>query len=298
MKIDDRLVTSRPVNRTAARAMGEGEHYEPNINYKRKHWKAPPVTQPVPRTVLDLRGIKFGHLTVVGLYSLTRWKGDKPRWLVRCVCGDYELRVSEEINDSLGRYEDRCVKCRHKLKLQGKSMEDGKQGRHWKTSPPLRRIPKDTPDLTGIKFGQLTVVGLYAVGTGKYGLWIVRCACGDYETRKARSIKTQSAKDDSTACCSQCRTPSPGSIVTASRKRPAKRHWGDTKPPVIPVPERIPDFTGAIFGQLTVIGHYADCNGQWVVQCDCGSYELRSTKTVRRQNPNSCCNECYEGAQD
>jgi len=42
-------------------------------------------------------------------------------------------------------------------------------------------------DLTGIKKGRFTVIGLMANEKGK---WVVRCVCGTYTTRSAKAIKS------------------------------------------------------------------------------------------------------------
>jgi hypothetical protein len=60
-------------------------------------------------------------------------------------------------------------------------------------------------DLTGSRFGSLTVVGLYdkpwRVKKSSYGLWVVRCVCGNYETRTSRAIKNQLKLNYDDACC-------------------------------------------------------------------------------------------------
>ena len=73
--------------------------------------------------------------------------------------------------------------------------------RHWDVPPPVRPVPKDPSlqDLTGVKFGRFTVLGFYAEGNG---LWVVRCACGDYETRRTKSIKNPNNDQDR---CENCR---------------------------------------------------------------------------------------------
>lgn len=54
---------------------------------------------------------------------------------------------------------------------------------------PRHQLPS-TPgfiDLTGRKKGRFTVLGLMA---GEKGKWVVRCVCGTYTTRSAKSIKS------------------------------------------------------------------------------------------------------------
>lgn len=285
MKIDDRLVTLKPANKTAARAMAEGEHYEPDINYGQPHWEAPPPTKSVPYYAPNFTGVRFGHFTVIGLYTFHYKKG-KASWLVRCDCGDYEIRTTRSVLRA--NKQDRCKKCLHKLKLQGRLNDTMQNHNHWETQPPLKPVPAGTFDLTGAKYGQFSVVGMCAEGHGKWGLWVVRCSCGDYEVRSTKAIRRA---DNDSECCAKCRAS------YSSEKKIVRRHWGDTKPPLRTVPRDKDDFTGTSFGQFTVIGLYAHSSSQWVVRCSCGSYEIRRTRRVKRRNPNDCCDKCWKKAK-
>jgi hypothetical protein len=57
-------------------------------------------------------------------------------------------------------------------------------------------------DLRGHKYARLTVIGLAKEqNQKKSSRWVVRCACGKYEFRKARAIRNpENARD----CCTQC----------------------------------------------------------------------------------------------
>ncbi len=74
---------------------------------------------------------------------------------------------------------------------------------HWGAPPEMRRVPRGVPNLTGVSFGGFRVMGLYT-GTKHRGgaLWVVRCVCGDYETRSSRAIKNPKNAQD---CCELCR---------------------------------------------------------------------------------------------
>lgn len=80
----------------------------------------------------------------------------------------------------------------------------------WDTPPPMRDIPanqQNNPNLVGImgrKFGRLTVLGLLndPERSSKQGSsWVVRCACGAYEVRKAKTIRNPLNIEDR---CSRC----------------------------------------------------------------------------------------------
>ena len=72
---------------------------------------------------------------------------------------------------------------------------------HWEIQPPLRRYVNcnNFVDLSGRKVGRLTVLGLHAKLPGA---WVVRCSCGDFETRKAKAISNPENFGDR---CSKCR---------------------------------------------------------------------------------------------
>lgn len=96
------------------------------------------------------------------------------------------------------------------------------RGEHWKSrkkaSPSeirnenvLRTMPfpagaKPEHNITGLKVGRLTVLGLAVEqprqGSSTGASWVVRCACGAYEHRKAKALKSPAYARR--AMCSQC----------------------------------------------------------------------------------------------
>lgn len=71
--------------------------------------------------------------------------------------------------------------------------------KHWDVPPPTKPLSPDTPNLVGVRFGQLTVVGRYR---DKNGYWAVRCDCGAYETRRSKSVLNPANWVDR---CDECR---------------------------------------------------------------------------------------------
>jgi len=64
--------------------------------------------------------------------------------------------------------------------------------------------------------------------------------------------------------------------------------------------QRDHDMTGRKVGRFTVIGYsvwkpksHQPNNVRWVVKCSCGRYQIFTTKTVKRNNPNSMCEVCH-----
>lgn len=62
-------------------------------------------------------------------------------------------------------------------------------------------------DLSGLQFGRMRVVGIAERTTNDGMNWVVRCVCGNYETRKAKVIRkciADNEPDDDRAICSWC----------------------------------------------------------------------------------------------
>ena len=88
-------------------------------------------------------------------------------------------------------------------------------GHHFKSRKKIQTADRDYPikiraftrsenqsgriDLTGIKFGRFTVIGVSAE-TPK--VWVVRCSCGIYTERRQKSILNPNNSKD---CCEYCR---------------------------------------------------------------------------------------------
>jgi hypothetical protein len=69
--------------------------------------------------------------------------------------------------------------------------------------PPMKPVPPDAPQLVGTKFGRFVVVGLLDGPKRSLGArWVVRCTCGTYETRVAKSIRNPENQVDR---CQECR---------------------------------------------------------------------------------------------
>jgi len=80
-----------------------------------------------------------------------------------------------------------------------------------------RAIPQNPQfvDLTGVKFGRLTVLSYAGASRSKGALWNVRCVCGAYEQRRAKFLKTGIADD---ALCSECHRHRENRKMYAERK--------------------------------------------------------------------------------
>ena len=62
-----------------------------------------------------------------------------------------------------------------------------------------RKVPINSLDLTEKKFGDLIVFGLSIIRKGKSkkrSLWIVKCVCGNYETRTSQGLRGHGEKQN------------------------------------------------------------------------------------------------------
>ena len=109
-----------PVDRVAGYVTGQwcGAHHTVPAKTGRNllHWSTYPGVRPFKGLAKhDMTGHIFGWFTVVGFYgNWDKWRqGGKARgrWLVRCVCGDYELRRARAIKNP-NNQDDKCCNCR------------------------------------------------------------------------------------------------------------------------------------------------------------------------------------------
>lgn len=134
-----------PVNRTAANVIKPGVHFDVKIPGNHRIWdKCPPIA-PLPPLIernpdfIDYTNVRYGRFVVVGYsaeYSrhgiframshhdrikidFKNRKRGRCRWIVRCACGNYELRASSAIKKA-GPL-DRCFICNKAL--QGRRSE-------------------------------------------------------------------------------------------------------------------------------------------------------------------------------
>lgn len=75
-----------------------------------------------PPDVTDFTGREFGRVTVV-TYSHTRWKkneGNLHYWMVRCACGEHEMRKHTKLNAHARgtAKEDMCERCKKLFQLR------------------------------------------------------------------------------------------------------------------------------------------------------------------------------------
>lgn len=125
----DAIAAAAPLNREASTVRdGSGDIWsEPDVSGGQLHWKEPP--QPLearPKGVGDISGAKYGRLTVVRYHGRSGVSTPVRVWLVRCACGDYEVRREKSIiralqGDTPPVTEHSCRVCEHVQILQLKA---------------------------------------------------------------------------------------------------------------------------------------------------------------------------------
>ncbi|UHS60565.1 hypothetical protein HRR99_03030 [Agrobacterium vaccinii] len=125
----DTIAPLSPANKTAALVSGRGEHFEFGAKAHQVHSATPlPFREPSKHEYeqsqfVDLTGSKIGRLNVLGVAADIPTGGTGAKWVVRCVCGNYETRKSKFIKACLagenpGNEEPMCAWCGKTRKLQ------------------------------------------------------------------------------------------------------------------------------------------------------------------------------------
>lgn len=110
------VVASAPVNKDAAKSLVYGADGEEPILLERAIARIPALAEGTPN-FQNLIGVRKGWLTVVAYAGSSRPNqralGTKgaggARWIVRCVCGRYELRRTRALGPKSNS--DRCGPC-------------------------------------------------------------------------------------------------------------------------------------------------------------------------------------------
>jgi hypothetical protein len=115
----EKIVCSLPVDRNAVNAIRGGVSFKGKNRVLTSDSDYPISVRKVPKGSKDLTGIKFGRFTVIGLKKKQRWFSGvkKKKWVVRCVCGIFSVRLGKSILNSRN-YFDRCEFCRYSAFLK------------------------------------------------------------------------------------------------------------------------------------------------------------------------------------
>lgn len=182
----------------------------------------------------DLRGLTFANLTVMelDLHKSNKGKFKKIYWKCRCKCGN-EVVVPK---DALSSGHIKSCGCSKK--------EAG-----------LNKIK----DISGKKYGKLTVCNLEYIKKGKGAYWNCLCECGNYKIVSRSQLVSN-------------KTRSCGCLKAESHKK------------------RIKDITGMRFGMLVVeeFLYTKKAKSYWRCKCDCGGVKVADSGHLMQGCYNSC----------
>lgn len=123
-----------------------------------------------------------------------------------------------------------------------------------------REVPK-RKDMTGQRFGHLTVTGKADRTENGYQVWRCRCDCGKEILVNTRRLQNKTVTD--CGCIPK---------VTARRGNVAE------------------DLTGRVFGHLTVLYRTENKRGRtcWMCRCDCGKEKVATAQDLKAGKVKSC----------
>lgn len=109
--------------------------------------------------LIDLTGQRFGTLTVIER-DHNKWKDEQAHWICKCDCGKTTVVLGGNLRRGISKT------CGANIHKKGQNMRD----------------------LTGQRFGRLTVIERGK--TGKPGIvnWLCKCDCGNYKEINAYSL--------------------------------------------------------------------------------------------------------------
>lgn len=120
--MNSKIYNSVPVNKLA-NLVTQRQSYEEIIgaNYTAQVYmsiiKPPTINFDGDKQWLNLAGLTFGKLTVIGLFVRQNPK-KKLKWVVQCKCGYYTTRTSQTIRRKIRNNDfDECHRCQYVSKL-------------------------------------------------------------------------------------------------------------------------------------------------------------------------------------
>ncbi len=129
----DTVAPLQPLDEVAGRVTSKGEHFDFEMSSGQVHASVPLPVRRVERldkckpNFRDFTGVRVGRLTVLGISTIK--VKDRMRWVVKCLCGSYEVRKARSLTryiDGLNLNEPRCAWCEKTVQLQ-----NGRGNRDW-----------------------------------------------------------------------------------------------------------------------------------------------------------------------
>lgn len=122
-------------------------------------------------------------------------------------------------------------------------------------------------DLTGQRFGRLTVIAYDSTDHNGDARWRCQCDCGKKTVVLGKNLRSGAQK--SCGCLKKQRGPKKAAVMREARKAKTR-----------------PDLTGQVFGMLTVLGPVRISS--WLCRCECGKEVIYQTANLLRGERKSC----------
>lgn len=122
------IATSKPIDKRSAVIISDGENYN-HFQYI----KGKKITSSIPipfsrpnknKICVNFTDEKIGKLVVLGIYRGHDFKLKK-YWVVKCVCGKYELRTADELKKADNR--DACQQCKYNDGIRKRLSNDSRK---------------------------------------------------------------------------------------------------------------------------------------------------------------------------
>ncbi len=113
---DEKIALSKPIDKTAANVISEGEEYNFEVRDKTIMRLTPIRCGSFKgRSQDDLTGRIFGRLLVVG-FRAKKGGNSHGRWVCKCTCGYFIVKKSKSLRKSI--LEPMCLECRNRIKMK------------------------------------------------------------------------------------------------------------------------------------------------------------------------------------
>jgi hypothetical protein len=126
--MDDRIYTSRPINKQAA-VVTSAQNSNDHVNFTTRviRSRTPlPTEHALVRSQDKIIGERFGGFTVIGAFPLIN-RNKNRQWVVRCDCGWYETRRLKSLR-TVNPNSLCCMECQAVKKLSNKTMSQSLGG--------------------------------------------------------------------------------------------------------------------------------------------------------------------------
>lgn len=223
--------------------------------------------------LIDLTGQKFGKLTVIKRADDKYDGKHRPivTWECVCDCGN----ITNVASQSLRTGATKSCGCS-------------------KTEMPAGYTAKNFIDLTGERFGRLTVISRERNNRRGNALWICQCDCGNETVvlgERLRNGKTKSCGCLKEEFLKNHKNSKPKEKVT--KKATKIKEKKERKPQNRRIVVDHNDVIGKRFGRLIVIKYLeleerTKKEESWLCKCDCGNYTTSSYSSLKNGNKKSC----------